>query len=75
MPLNYPTAYDLSDPFLSRFVSLTELKLRLAPSTPAILNEALSTYLSPLQDCVDFGVSSQHRKAAGEVPEDVALAD
>jgi imidazolonepropionase-like amidohydrolase len=41
VPVNYPTAYDLSDPFLARFVSLTELKhWELAPSNAAILNEA-----------------------------------
>ncbi|MBM71202.1 MAG: amidohydrolase [Crocinitomicaceae bacterium] len=41
VPVNYPTAYDLSDPFLARFVSLTELKhWELAPSNASILNEA-----------------------------------
>lgn len=41
VPVNYPTAYDLSDPFLARFVSLTELKhWELAPSNAAILNNA-----------------------------------
>ena len=41
VPVNYPTAYDLSDPFLSRFVSLTELKhWELAPSNATLLNDA-----------------------------------
>ena len=41
VPVNYPAAYDLSDPFLSRFVSLTELKhWELAPSNAAYLNDA-----------------------------------
>ena len=41
VPVNYPTAYDLSDPFLSRFVSLTELKhWELAPSNAILLNDA-----------------------------------
>ena len=41
VPVNYPTAYDLSDPLLARFVSLSELKhWELAPSNAAILNEA-----------------------------------
>ena len=41
VPLNYPTAYDLSDPHLARFVSLTELKhWELAPSNAYILNTA-----------------------------------
>lgn len=40
VPVNYPLAYDLSDPYLSRFVSLTELKhWELAPYNAAILNE------------------------------------
>lgn len=40
VPVNYPEAYDLSDPYLSRFVSLTELKhWELAPHNAAILNE------------------------------------
>lgn len=41
VPVNYPTAYDLSDPLLARFVSLTELKhWELAPSNASILNDA-----------------------------------
>ena len=41
VPVNFPTAYDLSDPFLARFVSLTELKhWELAPSNASILNKA-----------------------------------
>ena len=41
VPVTYPKAYDLSDPFLARFVSLTELKhWELAPSNAAILNKA-----------------------------------
>jgi hypothetical protein len=41
VPLDYPTAYDLSDPHLARFVSLTELKhWELAPSNASILHSA-----------------------------------
>ena len=77
VPLNFPTAYDLSDPFLSRFVSLTELKhWELAPSNAAILNEAgvsicfTSTGLkSPAE------LLPAVRKAVERgLPEDVALA-
>jgi imidazolonepropionase-like amidohydrolase len=40
VPVNYPQAYDLSDPYLSRFVSLTELKhWELAPHNAAILDD------------------------------------
>ena len=41
VPVNYPKPYDLSDPFLARFISLTELKhWELAPSNAALLNSA-----------------------------------
>ena len=39
VPVKFPTAYDLSDPFLARFISLTELKhWELAPSNASILH-------------------------------------
>lgn len=41
VPVKFPTAYDLSDPFLARFISLTELKhWELAPSNASLLNDA-----------------------------------
>ena len=41
VPVNFPNPYDLSDPFLARFISLTELKhWELAPSNAAILHSA-----------------------------------
>ncbi|MDA1383002.1 MAG: amidohydrolase family protein, partial [Bacteroidetes bacterium] len=41
VPVNYPNPYDLSDPFLARFISLTELKhWELAPSNAAILHSS-----------------------------------
>lgn len=41
LPLDFPLAYDLSDPYLSRMVSLEEMKhWDLAPSNAVFLNEA-----------------------------------
>ena len=41
VPVNYPNPYDLSDPFLARFISLTELKhWELAPSNASILHSS-----------------------------------
>lgn len=41
VPLNFPSAYDVSDPYLARLVSLTELMhWEMAPSNAARLNEA-----------------------------------
>ena len=41
VPVKFPAPYDLSDLFLARFISLTELKhWELAPSNASILNDA-----------------------------------
>ena len=41
VPVVYPTPYDLSDPYLARFISLAELKhWELAPSNASLLNDA-----------------------------------
>jgi imidazolonepropionase-like amidohydrolase len=41
VPMNYPTAYDLSDPYLARLVSLKQLKhWELAPSNASVLHTA-----------------------------------
>jgi len=77
VPLNYPTAYDLSDPFLSRFVSLTELKhWELAPSNASILNEAevsICFTATGLKSPAEL-LPAVRKAVERGLPEDVALA-
>ena len=90
MPLNFPDAYDVSDPFLTRLVSLDEMKhWELAPSncamlakekiqfaiTSANLNDR-SVFLKNLRKAVKRGLSEQDAlKALTITPASLIRAD
>jgi imidazolonepropionase-like amidohydrolase len=65
VPVKFPTAYDLSDPFLARFISLSELKhWELAPSNASLLNDA----------GVEFCLTAQGLKSPSEFLPAVRIA-
>jgi imidazolonepropionase-like amidohydrolase len=71
IPINYPDAYDVSDPLDAKLVSLDEMKhWELAPTNPAVLanngvNFALTTnglkskndFLKNIQKAIEYGLS------------------
>jgi imidazolonepropionase-like amidohydrolase len=71
IPLNFPAAFDVSDPYLTRLVSLKELKhWELAPSNPARLEQAgikfaitsegvndAKTFLAHVRKAIEHGLS------------------
>lgn len=71
IPVNYPAAWDVSDPYLTKLISLDEMKhWELAPSSPALLrNENIqfvftgsglndkSTFLKNIRKAIDRGLS------------------
>ncbi|WP_445731738.1 amidohydrolase family protein [Mariniflexile sp.] len=80
IPLNFPSAFDVSDPYLTPKISLTDLKhWELAPSNPARLEEkgitfALTSYpmdssiksnfLENLRKSVSYGLSKEKALSA-----------
>lgn len=78
IPLNFPMAYDMSDPFLSRLVSLNEMRhWELAPSNAVILDSSgvefsftlsdlkkKSEFYKNLRKAVDRGLSKRSALAA-----------
>jgi len=73
LPLNFPAAYDVSDPYLTRLVSLREMKhWEFAPMNPAIFEEMnvpfvlsssghkdMKTFLANLRKAVEYGLSKE----------------
>tara|TARA_R110000868_G_scaffold214447_1_gene464537 strand:+ start:2430 stop:5453 length:3024 start_codon:yes stop_codon:yes gene_type:complete len=78
IPLNFPSAFDVSDPYLTRKISLTDLKhWELAPSNPARLEdkgitlaftaypmESSSDFLENLRKSVSYGLSTKKALSA-----------
>jgi imidazolonepropionase-like amidohydrolase len=77
LPLNFPDAYDVNDPYVSKQIPLSELKhWELAPKNPSILkqqglNFAFSSY--GIKSSNDFWANLQKAIEAG-LPESDALA-
>lgn len=78
IPLNFPSAFDVSDPYLTQKISLTDLKhWELAPSNPARLEdkgitfaftaypmESSSDFLENLRKSVTYGLSKEKALSA-----------
>ncbi len=76
LPLEFPKAFDVSDPYLSRFISLTELKAwEMKPYNPYILYKNRVKFaftLSDLKDKKDFFKNIRKAIEHG-LPEEEAL--
>ncbi|PCJ81669.1 MAG: amidohydrolase [Bacteroidetes bacterium] len=77
VPVNFPEPYDLSDPYLARFISLAELKhWELAPSNAFILNDAGVPFCftsQGLKSPLEF-LPAVRKAVERGLPESVALA-
>jgi len=78
LPLNFPAAYDVKDPYISRQIPLSDLKhWELAPSNPALLRQAgLSVILSSagLAAPADFWKNLQKAMSRGLTQADALKA-
>ncbi len=65
IPLNFPEAYDLTDPFIARYIKLSDLKhWEMAPYNPYILHKnGVKISFSSFKTKKKVGVLSQVRKA------------